>query len=159
MPASDASIQLREKSVDERQRWREVQSARYRNELLEAGNSPVAVEENIERNQAQLFVKDEPAAGQFIFDVIHDDEKVGNLWLGTRPGSDSEWWIYDIEIDEGFRGTGLGRPTLRAAEEFARAHGATQLGLNVFGSNAVARHLYDAAGFRVKNVAMYKELA
>jgi ribosomal protein S18 acetylase RimI-like enzyme len=159
MPTSDATVQLREKSVNERQRWRELQSARYRAELLEAGNSLEAVEENIERNRAHLFVGDEPAAGQFIFDVIRGDEKIGNVWVGTRPGSNSEWWIYDIEIDEGFRGTGLGRPTLRAAEEFARTHGATQLGLNVFGSNMVARHLYEAAGYQVKNVIMNKDLA
>jgi ribosomal protein S18 acetylase RimI-like enzyme len=158
MPASDASIQLREKSPDDRQRWREAEIARYRGELLEAGNSPEAVEENIERNQTQLWVGDEPAEGQFIFDVLRGDEKVGDLWLGKRPGSDSEWWIYVIEIDEEFRGTGLGRSTLHAAEEFARANGATQLGLNVFGSNAVARHLYETSGFLVKNVLMHKEL-
>jgi ribosomal protein S18 acetylase RimI-like enzyme len=159
MPEGNASIQLREKSVDDRQRWREVEKARYRNELLEAGNSPEAAQANIERNDALLRVGDEPAKGQYILDVLRADEKVGNLWLGTTPVSDSEWWIYDIEIDEEFRGTGLGRATLHAAEEFARAHGATQLGLNVFGSNAVARHLYETSGFQIKNVLMCKDLA
>jgi ribosomal protein S18 acetylase RimI-like enzyme len=158
MSASDATIQLREKSPDDRQRWRTAEIAHYRAELLEAGNSAQDVEENITRNQSQLWIGDEPAKGQFIFDVIRGDKRVGNLWLGARPGSDSEWWIYDIEIDEEFRGTGLGRATLRAAEEFAQAHGATQLGLNVFGSNAVARHLYESSGFQVRNVLMYKDL-
>ncbi|MGC1239644.1 MAG: GNAT family N-acetyltransferase [Acidimicrobiales bacterium] len=159
MSEGNASIHLREKSVDDRNRWHEVERERYRSELLEAGNSLEAAQANIDRNDAQLWVGDEPVKGQYVFDVIRGDEKVGTLWLGTTPVSDSEWWIYDIEIDEEFRGTGLSRPTLAAAEEFARANGATQLGLNVFGSNAVARHLYETSGFHVKNVLMQKDLA
>jgi ribosomal protein S18 acetylase RimI-like enzyme len=159
MSEGTASIHLREKSVDDRNRWHKAERARYRSELIEAGNSPEAAQANIERNDAQLWVGDEPAQGQYISDVMRDDEKVGTLWLGTTPVSDSEWWIYDIEIDEELRGTGLGRLTLHAAEEFARAHGATQLGLNVFGSNAVARHLYETSGFEVKNIQMNKDLA
>jgi GNAT superfamily N-acetyltransferase len=146
-------------SYGDRQDWLVGMWDSYRKDLLDAGNSPEAAEENIQRNRAQLLVGDELAEGQFVFDVLNGDEKVGILWLAKRPGAVSEWWIYDIVIDEEFRGTGLGRPTLHAAEEFAAAHGATQLGLNVFGPNAVARHLYDAAGYSVKSVAMYKDLA
>ncbi len=70
-----------------------------------------------------------------------------------------DWWIFDIVIDEPHRGTGLGRPTLRAAEEFVVSHGGTRLGLNVFGPNEVARHLYDAAGYVVSTQQMYKDLS
>jgi GNAT superfamily N-acetyltransferase len=152
-----SSIELREKSSDDLHTWLAVMWDEYRKDLLGAGNSPEDAEANIERNRSQLLVGDELADGQFVFDVLRDEEKVGTLWLGVRSGTD--WWIYDIVVNHEFRGTGLGRPTLRAAEEYVRTHGGTRLGLNVFGANAVARHLYDAAGYEVTSVQMLKDLS
>lgn len=152
-----ATVELREKAGNDLRVWLSTMFDDYRRDLIEAGNSPEEAERNIERNRSQLFVGDEPAEGQFIFDVLRGEEKVGTLWLGVRSGTD--WWIYDIVVDEEFRGTGLGRPTLRAAEEYVQAHGGTRLGLNVFGPNAVARHLYDAVGYAVVSTQMIKDLA
>jgi hypothetical protein len=42
MSERDTSILLREKSDDDRNRWHDAETARYRSELLEAGNSPEA---------------------------------------------------------------------------------------------------------------------
>jgi GNAT superfamily N-acetyltransferase len=151
-----SSVELREKSDDDLRSWLSGMWDIYRQDLIDAGNSPEDAEKNIERNRSQLFVGDDLADGQFIFDVVRDEEKVGTLWLGVRAGAD--WWIYDIVVDEEFRGTGLGRPTLRAAEEYVQAHGGTRLGLNVFGPNAVARHLYDAVGYVVVSTQMIKDL-
>jgi GNAT superfamily N-acetyltransferase len=150
------SVELREKSDDDRRRWLADMWDVYRNDLIDAGNSPESADKNIAQNRPQLFVGDDLAEGQFVFDVLRGDEKVGTLWLGIRSGSD--WWIYDIVVDEEFRGTGLGRPTLHAAEEYVRTHGGTRLGLNVFGPNAVARHLYDAVGYQVVSTQMIKDL-
>lgn len=152
-----SSLELRKKSDGDLRAWFSTMFDVYREELIEAGNSPEEADKNIERNRSQLFVGDDPAEGQFIFDVLRGEEKVGTLWLGVRSGTD--WWIYDIVVDEEFRGTGLGRPTLRAAEEYVLAHGGTRLGLNVFGPNAVARHLYDAVGYVVVSTQMIKDLA
>ena len=44
------------------------------------------------------------------------------------------------------------------AEEAARNHGATELGLNVFGHNAVARSLYESMGYQTTAVNMRKSL-
>jgi ribosomal protein S18 acetylase RimI-like enzyme len=44
------------------------------------------------------------------------------------------------------------------AEREARSHGATELGLNVFGSNTVARHLYETLGYGTVAVRMSKRL-
>jgi GNAT superfamily N-acetyltransferase len=153
---SDVAIGLREKSAEDRTTWLAGMWEDYRNDLLGAGHSLEEAEKNLERNRSQLLTGDDLAEGQFVFDVIRDDEKVGLLWLGARSGT--EWWIYDIIIDPAFRGTGLGRPTLRAAEEWVRARGGSRLGLNVFGPNAVARHLYDAAGYQIMSQQMYKDL-
>lgn len=154
--SDDTAIVLRHKSADDRKTWLVGMWDDYRNDLLDAGNSLEEAEKNLERNRSQLLVADDLANDQYVFNVTRDDQKVGILWLGAR--SSTEWWIYDIVIDAEFRGTGLGRPTLRAAEEWVRSRGGSRLGLNVFGPNAVARHLYDAAGYQVMSQQMYKDL-
>jgi GNAT superfamily N-acetyltransferase len=151
MATSDISLTLEEKTPAQRQAHLESTLAAYRQELLDSGLSPAEADDNIERNSA-LF------ADQHFLNVVRDGEKVGTLQLGLRNGVGPDWWIFDIVIDEPHRGTGLGRPTLRAAEDFVASRGGTRLGLNVFGPNEVARHLYDAAGYVVSTQQMYKDL-
>lgn len=67
-------------------------------------------------------------------------------------------WVFYVEVDEARRGSGLGRAAMVLAEEDARAHGATELGLNVFGPNTVARHLYESLGFEPTAINMVKQL-
>jgi ribosomal protein S18 acetylase RimI-like enzyme len=45
------------------------------------------------------------------------------------------------------------------AEDEARKRGATELGLNVFGTNAVARHLYESLGYNPTSIRMAKKLS
>jgi ribosomal protein S18 acetylase RimI-like enzyme len=85
---------------------------------------------------------------------------VGFLWLALerQPGNGGRAWIYDIEIWPEFRGQGFGRALLAAAEEEAASHGVGSVGLNVFGTNSVARNLYESAGYRVSTMHLKKEL-
>ena len=46
-----------------------------------------------------------------------------------------------------------------AVEVEAARHGAASIGLNVFGTNDVARRLYQSAGYRVATMQMNKDLA
>lgn len=87
-----------------------------------------------------------------------DGERIGILWVGVhRPGG-AQAWIYDIEIEADRRGQGLGRELLALAEPEARALGATELGLNVFAVNTVARHLYETAGYEPIATQLRKRL-
>jgi ribosomal protein S18 acetylase RimI-like enzyme len=152
-----SSLELRNKSRDDVHKYFDETSDEYRQELIQAGNSPEEAEKKIVATRSQLFTGHDLAEGQFIFDVLRGDEKIGILWLGAK--SETDWWIYDIVVDQKFRGTGLGRPMLYAAEEYVRSHGGTRLGLNVFGPNTVARHLYDAVGYEVVSTQMLKNLS
>lgn len=98
-----------------------------------------------------LMLIAETAAGQAI----------GHLWLALerQPGSGGGAWIYDIEILPEHRGHGFGRALLNAAEQEAQRHGVDSIGLNVFGTNTVARDLYDSAGYTVATMQMRKLLS
>jgi ribosomal protein S18 acetylase RimI-like enzyme len=89
-----------------------------------------------------------------------DGDAVGFLWLALerRPGAAGGAWIYDIEILPEYRGRGFGRALLAAAEAEAAAHGVNSVGLNVFGSNLIARNLYESAGYSVSAMQLKKEL-
>ena len=88
-----------------------------------------------------------------------EGEYVGHLWIGLdRPGAPGSGWIYDIEVAENQRGRGYGRQLLRAAEEETLKHGVSILGLNVFGTNTVARKLYESSGYSITQIAMSKKL-
>ena len=75
---------------------------------------------------------------------------VGSLWLRVRPGAgEVEGYVFDVELLPAARGRGLGRATMLAAHETARALGATVMRLNVFGHNAPAIALYASLGYEV----------
>lgn len=75
----------------------------------------------------------------------HDGQRAGILWVHF---GEAEAFIYDIAMDEGRRGHGLGTQTLRAAAVETVRAGADVLALNVFGSNEGARRLYAREGYR-----------
>ena len=89
-----------------------------------------------------------------------EGESVGYVWVGLdRVGAPNTGaWIYDIEVYEARRGQGYGRALLAAAEKETLKNGVNKLGLNVFGSNTVARTLYESAGYDITQIQMSKQL-
>src|SRR5665213_2454241 len=142
-------ILLKPKSDADMKTWIPVMWADYREAILSAGFSSEEAALNIERNEKTLFINGAPNDEQHIFDVLDDERTVGAIWLAEgREGSPSEWFVYDVVIAEEFRGKGLGRSTMQAAEDYVKSQGGTRLALNVFGYNVVARGLYESMGYK-----------
>ncbi|MGH8397398.1 MAG: GNAT family N-acetyltransferase [Gammaproteobacteria bacterium] len=57
--------------------------------------------------------------------------------------------LYSIAIDHAYRGHGIGRTLLAAAEEIAHKHGVIGLRLEVREDNHTAVRLYEKAGYRL----------
>jgi ribosomal protein S18 acetylase RimI-like enzyme len=132
----------------------------YYQDLLDAGSTPVDAQRNVTRNKEMLFNDDEPAEGQYVFNVLDDETVIGVLWIADKLDPVAkDWYIYDIVVDEEFRGKGYGRLTMLAAEEYVTRHGGQRLGLNVFGPNTVARNLYESMDYKVLAVGMYKDFS
>jgi ribosomal protein S18 acetylase RimI-like enzyme len=94
----------------------------------------------------------------------HDQERVGWTWVGPALGVSGDSYIYEIEVDPAFRGSGLGGSALDQIETLVREAGAARLGLHIFETNVAARHLYEGKGFVVTHrepghVEMWKDLA
>ncbi len=86
-----------------------------------------------------------------------EDQRIGLLWLCIHAG-DRPAFSYHVEVNPAIRGQGLGRAVMAAGEEYATEHGATSIGLHVFGHNLVAPRLYDRLGYQVSSTHMIKSL-
>jgi ribosomal protein S18 acetylase RimI-like enzyme len=87
-----------------------------------------------------------------------EGEPVGLVWVALDRPCPGEAWIYDIEVNPEHQGKGYGRALLQAAEQQAARHGSKAIGLDVFGTNTVARRLYESSGYQITSMNMRKEL-
>ena len=150
------NIELQQLTAEDAVTYLDSLWPRYQEELIRAGSSPAEADANIQRNKDAISPGGQIASGQFMFRVLLNGDHIGNLWLAQRSADD--WFIYDIEVHEGFRGRGLGRAAMGLAEAFARENGARNLGLSVFGFNTVARSLYESLGYSIVSMGMVKSL-
>jgi len=93
------------------------------------------------------------------FFVARDDggQRVGEVWYARlRAEGPPTVFIYWIGVDAPFRRRGHATHMLRLVEEAARALGAAQVGLHVFGDNAGAIETYRRAGFTAVDLVMSK---
>jgi ribosomal protein S18 acetylase RimI-like enzyme len=139
--------------------WLSATGAAYVDERVAAGDDRDSAERRLAEDRKLFFPGDAPAPGHLIYRVLDDDVAVGALWIGPEHGAPPEhWWVWTIEIDEPFRGRGIGRAAMELAEQEARRRGAKQLGLNVFGANHIARSLYESLGYGISRLQMFKVL-
>jgi GNAT superfamily N-acetyltransferase len=123
------------------------------------GESPEQAMAHARGEFESYFPDGRAAGGHRLYHLLDGERRVGRLWLGPVPGQRSEReWIYYVEVDESLRGKGYGRAAMELAEQDALAHGAAELGLNVFGTNTVARGLYESMGYRPTAITMAKPL-
>ncbi len=65
-----------------------------------------------------------------------------SVWTGA-----DDCWLEDLYVDDGARGTGLGRALVEAAFERARERGCRRIELDVNESNTAAIAFYEGLGF------------
>ena len=132
----------------------------FASELEQSGAPPPNARERAEGTFGSLLPQGLATPGHVlaIAEDAGDGARVGLLWFGPSEGNPARAWLYDIEVNEDRRGTGWGRAIMRAFEAEAKARGFTSTGLNVFGDNDIARHLYESLGYAEVSRQMYKDL-
>ncbi|MCL4450108.1 MAG: GNAT family N-acetyltransferase [Candidatus Thermoplasmatota archaeon] len=96
--------------------------------------------------------------GHRLMHIMKNEETIGSIWFEIRQRGAKEAYLWDIVIDENYRGKGYGRDTMARLEEFVKKEGAERISLNVFGSNAIARNLYIKMGYQDAAITMMKYL-
>jgi ribosomal protein S18 acetylase RimI-like enzyme len=153
-------LRLRPMSQEEYDAWREQSVRDYAAEIATSRDlDPDAAAAQAAGEFAELLPDGLASTGMHLWTAIAGDEPVGIGWFELRQrASGVSAWIYDISLDPGRRGQGLGRALLEALHDAARECGATSMTLNVFGHNTAAIRLYDSAGYVVTAQQMRREL-
>ena len=132
----------------------------YADDKVRAGHW--AESEALERSRRE-FSADLPQGVQtknnYLYTLYDGDDAVGLIWMRAnidRPTNDG--FILELYVEEKYRGKGYGKQAMQLIEEKARELGLKSIGLHVFGSNKVARNLYEAVGYEVTSVNMSKTL-
>ena len=95
----------------------------------------------------------------YLYMVYDGEDAVGLIWMRANMNAATKsGFIFDIRVDEKFRGKGYGKHTMLLIEEKARELDLKSIGLHVFGSNKVARNLYEAVGYEITSLNMSKRL-
>ncbi|QWZ09059.1 GNAT family N-acetyltransferase [Nocardioides panacis] len=163
MPAVPRRASLEPMTAAELDRWSVHSAEGFVRQQVEAGLQPLA---DARRDAARMLAEQLPDG----LDTVHHHvlrvrdtdtgETVGSVWLRVRPGpGEVEGYLFDIELLPPARGRGLGRATLLAVHETARALGATVMRLNVFGHNGPAIALYESLGYQVADLSLQLRLA
>ena len=107
--------------------------------------------------QAVVEIDGHRPAGHSVFVIEVEGDPVGHLWLVERRDAyEPTLVVYDIDVDEPFRGRGYGKAAMVFTEEEARRRGLTRVALHVGARNDVARNLYRSLGFEENEVVMSK---
>lgn len=89
--------------------------------------------------------------------IQHGEEVVGMLTIGTYLSpTGSKAWIEDVVVDEGYRGSGLGRMLVAHAIDHCKAGGIDTVHLTSNPKRVAANGLYQSMGFVRKETNMYK---
>ena|SRR6266480_1325111 len=111
------------------------------------------------RAQAVAEIDGHRPAGHSVFVIDADGESVGHLWLVERRDVyEPILSVYDIDVDQPYRGRGYGKAAMLFAEDEARRRGLTRMALHVGARNNIARSLYRSLGFEENEVAMSKPI-
>jgi ribosomal protein S18 acetylase RimI-like enzyme len=136
------------------------QQAYARDMAANGGLSEEAATRKAERDAARLFPSGKPQDGHFLYVLeIETGEPAGRLWWAVEDrDGDRIAFLYDIYLEERFRGEGLGREAMALLEDDVRSRGLARIQLNVFGGNERARALYRSLGYAEQAVTMGKPL-
>ncbi len=154
------TLTLRPVPQDRMPAWIRRSADEYARDLVTTGRSKDEARRVADDGMAASFPDGSPRPGHAVLDLLDDlGHRVGYLWLGpSGQGEAGQWWVWDVLVDEAHRRKGYGGAAMRLAEQYAAAHGATSLGLSVFGFNAGARALYESLGYETTSVKMAKRL-
>jgi GNAT superfamily N-acetyltransferase len=131
----------------------------YVEDMVRAGVDRDVAQAKADKDLPLLLPDGLATPGHSMFAVEDDGRFAGYLWLCDRDGElGHSLFVYAVEIDEEFRGRGLGRAAMVFAEQEARRLGIAKVALNVFGGNEVARRLYLELGYTETAVYMEKRV-
>ncbi len=154
------AVGFRKMTEEEYSQYLEVNVEDYARERARHFKRPVEEELPVAREQVAGLLKDGlNTKGHFLSKIVDSrtGEAVGLIWYHVNEVKKAAF-LYDILVDEGFRGKGYGKAALEELEERLREMGIGQVALHVFADNKIAISLYNKQGYYTASHNMQKDL-
>ncbi|MCK5131252.1 MAG: GNAT family N-acetyltransferase [Candidatus Sabulitectum sp.] len=103
----------------------------------------------------QLLPEGATTAGHRFYTITGQQGDIGAVWIFVNGDTA---FLFDIMLDEEFRGMGYGCQTMYLLEKKLVEEGIREIELHVFGHNTPARALYLKTGYRETDVTMKKRI-
>ncbi len=132
----------------------------YAADKVRSGNwTHEEAEKRSTEEHARLLPQGLATPQHFLYTIEFEGKAVGRLWLSGDPTpAGGAGFIFDVYLEEAFRGRGLATQALKLLEAEAAQLGLKRLSLHVFGFNTAARALYNRLGYQITNLNLSKEL-
>ena len=91
--------------------------------------------------------------------VQENDQEIACLWMGNavdQVSGDRYAHIFLVYVSPSHRGQGIAKALIKQAQDWAKARGDRQIGLQVFPHNQPALNLYKQLGFQTHSLLMLK---
>lgn len=139
--------------------WSKITKETYKVEIMKNGYTEVEAQTKTDDDFKRLLPDGLSTLDHFIFSIKLNEVLIGTLWFAIRGATNNrKAFIYDIFIDDKFRGQGYGKKTMELLEIEVQKMGLNHIGLHVFGHNHVARSLYQKMGYEITNLNLEKVL-
>ena len=119
-------------------------------------------EANMAKLAAQFLPQGLETPNHFFF-AIEEEETgglAGGLWYTlVEEGETRQFFVLDIQINEGYRRRGYGTLAFKAMEDQARELGVGTIALHLFADNTAARAMYQKLGYTGTDTSMAKQIA
>lgn len=154
-PALPPGSTARAMTDDEYARWLTRAEASYAQTWMERGVPEDQARAKSATDHARLLPEGRATPGTSLLVLTHDGTDVGTLWLALNEDGG---FVYDVRVDEEYRGHGHGRSLMLLAERDAADGGAGTIGLNVFAGKTPALRLYESLGYQPITYYLHKPL-
>ena len=138
----------RKQPMEETLKYRESILRGFWTWIQQSGSIVFIAESSVEECKLDLETGKTQAVGYLVLQTSSREELTGVL----------QGWIMDFAVLLEWRGKGVGRELLKAAEDHCVEQGILYLGLAVSSHNVRALHLYEQFGFAEERKLMVKRL-
>ncbi|RFU83809.1 GNAT family N-acetyltransferase [Streptomyces triticagri] len=141
---------------DEYEPWLAAGQDAYARSWIERGVPEAEARAKAAHDHARFMPEGRHTPG-VVLRILEDSAgaAVGSLWVSL---GDPMAYVFDVKVDEWYRGRGHGRSLMLLAESEVLAAGRDVLGLNVFAGNIPALCLYESLGYQPLTYYLYKSL-
>lgn len=140
--------------------WVVTAKETYARSWLDRGVPAAEAMAKAEEDHARVLPEGLSTPGSKLLVLLHRGVRVGMIWLslgGDLPDG-ADGYVFNVEVEEEYRGRGHGRSLMLVAERESAEAGARLLGLHVFADNAPALDLYRSLGYEPTRVNLVKPL-